>query len=209
MAHDVRPLGEAQVLAVSILYPVAASAEAALARPQGRAAREREAAALAGAPVAFVTEPTGPAFASREAALDAFAGKLDDPRPGHGAQVQPEDRYCALAERIEGAIPAPVEPAFVRGRRWPKPPARPARTVFRLVVSYWRVGDAAAAAELAPTPDQARALRRRSQASELSAAELRALAQQPLRPVKPQQPLDVGLFEAPAPEAPHILIPDE
>lgn len=193
---------------MSILYPVAASAEAALARPQGRAAREREAAALAGAPVAFVTEATGPAFASREAAFDAFAGKLDDPRPGHGVLVAPEDRYCALAERIEGAVPAPVEPAFARGRRWPKPPARPARTVFRLVVSYWRVGPAAAA-EPAPTPDQARALRRRTDASQLSAAELRALAQQPLRPVKPQQPLDVGLFEAPAPEAPHILIPDE
>lgn len=193
---------------MSILYPVAASAEAALARPQGRAAREREAVALAGAPVAFVTEATGPAFPSREAALDAFAGKLDDPRPGHGVLVQPEDRYCALAERIEGAIPAPVEPAFTRGRRWPKPPARPARTVFRLVVSYWRVGEGVTA-EPAPTPDQARALRRRSQAAELSAAELRALAQQPLRPVKPQQPLDVGLFEAPAPEAPHILIPDE
>lgn len=209
MAHDVRPLDEAHIQPVSILYPVAASAEAALARPQGRAAREREAAALAGAPVVFVTEATGPAFASREAALDAFAGRLDDPRPGRGVLVQPEDRYCALAERIEGAVPAPVEPAFARGRRWPKPPARPARTVFRLVVSYWRVGEAAAAADPAPSPGQARAVRRRSDATQLSAAELRALAQQPLRPVKPQQPLDVGLFEAPAPEAPHILIPDE
>jgi hypothetical protein len=190
---------------MSILYPVAASAEAALAKPQGRAAREREAAALAGAPVSFATEATGPAFATREAALDAFAGRLDDPRPGHGVQLPPEDRYCALAERIEGAAPGPVEPAFARGRRWPKPPARPARTVFRLVVSYWRIGEAAAE----PAPDQARAMRRRSGAAQLNAAELRALAQQPLRPVKPQQPLDVGLFEAPAPEAPHILIPDE
>jgi hypothetical protein len=192
---------------VSILYPVAASAEAALARPRGRAAREREAAALAEASVSFVTEATGPAFATREAALDAFAGRLDDPRPGHGVTIAPEDRYCALAERIEGAAPAPVEPTFARGRRWPKPPARPARTVFRLVVSYWRIGETAS--EPALTPEQARAMRRRSEAARLNAAELRALAQQPLRPVKPQQPLDVGLFEAPAPEAPHILIPDE
>ena len=193
---------------MSILYPVAASAEAALARPQGRAAREREASAMAGAPVSFVTEATGPAFATREAALDAFAGRLDDARPGHGVQVQPEDRYCAIAERIEGAAPpAPVEPTFARGRRWPKPPARPARTVFRLIVSYWRIGEAAA--ETTPTEDQARAMRRRAEAARLNAAELRALAQQPLRPVKPQQPLDVGLFEAPAPEAPHILIPDD
>ena len=61
----------------------------------------------------FVTEATGPAFATREAALDAYAGRLDDPRPGHGVTVAPEDRYCALAERIEGAAtPAPVEPTF-------------------------------------------------------------------------------------------------
>ena len=196
---------------MSILYPVAANAEAALARPEGRAAREREAILLAGAPVSFVTEATGPAFASREAALDAFAGKLDDMRPGRGVSVPPEDRYCVLAERVEGLAPAPVEPAFVRGRRWPKPPARAPRTVFRLIVSYWRIGEVAAAEpELGPSAaDQARALRRKSEAAMLNAAELRALARQPLRPVKPQQPLDVGLFEAPAPEAPHILIPDE
>jgi hypothetical protein len=194
---------------MSILYPVAANAEAALAQPAGRAAREREAAALAGAAVSFVTEATGPAFASREAALDAFAGRLDDPRPGHGVLLAPEDRYCVLAERIEGAVPAPVEPAFARGRRWPKPPARLPRTCFRLIVSYWRIGAAVDEPEAPQSPDQARALRRKSEASQLSAAELRALARQPLRPVKPQQPLDVGLFEAPAPEAPHILIPDE
>jgi len=93
---------------VSILYPVAASAEAALAGPKGRAAREREALDLAGAPVRFVTEATGPAFPTREAALDAFAGKLDDARPGHAVQVAPEDRFCAIAERIEGEAQAPV-----------------------------------------------------------------------------------------------------
>lgn len=206
----VTPYLGAQIEAMSILYPVAANAEAALARPAGRAAREREAVALAGAPVSFVTEATGPAFATRDAALDAFAGKLDDPRPGHGVLVAPEDRYCVIAERIEGAVPAPVEPAFVRGRRWPKPPARTPRTCFRLIVSYWRIGEAAAA-EPEPTSaaDQARAIRRKSEAAQLNAAELRALARQPLRPVKPQQPLDVGLFEVRAPEAPHILIPDE
>jgi len=205
---------EAHIEDMSILYPVAANAEAALARPQGHAAREREAVMMAGAPVSFVTEATGPAFPTREAALDAFAGRLDDTRPGRGVSLAPEDRYCVLAERIEGIVPAPVEPAFARGRRWPKPPARAPRTVFRLIVSYWRVG-VAAVAEPEPEPepatsaDQARALRRKSEAAMLNAAELRALARQPLRPVKPQQPLDVGLFEVPAPEAPHILIPDE
>ena len=114
----------------AILYPVAATAEAALARPKGRAAREREARTLAGAPVRFVTEPTGPGFASREAALDAYAGHLDDPRPGHGVAIAPEDRYGSLAERIAGApTPDPVEPAFAgpagAGRRPPRCARRP------------------------------------------------------------------------------------
>ncbi len=194
----------------AILYPVAANAEAALARPKGRAARQREAQALAGAPVRFVTEPTGPGFASREAALDAYAGRLDDARPAHGVTVAPEDRYCALAPRIEpaatlGAGLAPVEPSFKRGRRWPKAAAAHGPTVFRLMISYWKLGEA----EADSPEDQARAMRRRAEAAALDAGQLRALAQQPLRPFKPQQPLDAGLFEMPAPEAPHILIPDE
>ena len=199
MAHD-GPVS-------AILYPVAANAEEALAKPKGRAAREREAIMVGGAEVRFVTEATGPAFPTREAALDAYAGRLDDERPGRGAPVAPEDRYCALAERIEGVAPTPIEPAFRRGRRWPKAPARRPATAFRLTVSYWRIVSPATLRQEAE--DQARRLRRSQEAARLSAAELRALAQQPLRPVKPQQPLDVGLFEAPAPEAPHILIPDE
>jgi len=189
----------------AILYPVAASAEEALSRPKGRAAREREAAALALGAVRFVTEAAGPGFATREALLDAFAGRLDDPRPGRGATLPAEDRYLGVARRVEGAAPAPLEPAFAGGRRWPKAPARRPATVFRLMVSYWRI-----LGEGEPTPeDQARLLRRQAEAAALDGRTLRALAHQPLRPVKPQQPLDVGLFEAPAPEAPHILIPDE
>jgi hypothetical protein len=38
---------------------------------------------------------------------------------------------------------------------------------------------------------------------------VRAIARAPLRPVKPQQPLDIGLFETRPPEAPHIVMPDE
>jgi hypothetical protein len=192
----------------AILYPVAANAEAALARPTARAAREREARSLAGGPVRFVTEPTGPGFASREAALDAYAGRLDDARPGRTVQIGAEDRYCSLAERIEGAAPPqPVEPVFERGRRWPKAAAPRRAAVFRLMISYWRLADAEAEAEA--LAEQARAMRRRAEAAALDATQLRALARQPLRPVKPQQPLDAGLFEIAAPEAPHILIPDE
>jgi hypothetical protein len=191
----------------AILYPVAANAEAAFAQPRGRAAREREAKRVGGGPVRFVTEPTGPAFATRDAALDAYAGRLDDPRPGRGVTIAPEDHYCSLAERIEGAAPpGPAEPVFAEGRRWPKAASVRGKTVFRLMISYWRV--ASAEDELLAF-EQARATRRRAEAAVLDAGQLRALARQPLRPVKPQQPLDAGLFEMPAPEAPHILIPDE
>ena len=41
----------------AILYPVALNADQALTAPKGRAAREREAQALAGEGVVFVTEP--------------------------------------------------------------------------------------------------------------------------------------------------------
>jgi hypothetical protein len=75
------------------------------------------------------------------------------------------------------------------------------------MVSYWRAGEAEVEAET--LAEQARAMRRRAEAAALDPGQLRALARQPLRPVKPQQPLDAGLFEMPAPEAPHILIPDE
>jgi hypothetical protein len=77
--------------------------------------------------------------------------------------------------------------------------------VWRLQVSYWRVGAAEAEAPL----DQARALRREREAAGLQPAALKALARQPLRPVRPQQPLDTGLFEVRPPEAPHIVMPDE
>jgi hypothetical protein len=190
----------------AILYPVAANAEAALARPLGRVARRSDAAALASAEVTFVSEDVGPDYPNREAALDSLGGRLDDERPGHARQVAPEDRFCQLVERLaEGsAMAAPLEPAFAAGRRWPAPLRRTPTRVFRLQVSYWRVG--AGGAKSGP---QARQVRRSAEAARLDAAQLRALAQQPLKPVKPQQPLDVGLFEAPAPEAPHILIPDE
>jgi hypothetical protein len=190
---------------MTILYPVAASVEAALAAPVGRAARAREAKALAaGEAVHFVVEETGPLFATREAALDAYAGKLDDERRDRAVQVAPEDRFLALRPVLDSQTPPPpVEPSFADGRRWPSAPATRPLLGFRLLVSYWRIGEAAQ-----QPLDQARSVRRRVGARP-SSEEVRALARQPLLPVRPQQPLDIGLFEAPAPEAPHILIPDE
>ena len=186
----------------AILYPVAANAEQALSRPLARAARQSEAQRRAGAAVAFATDPAGPAFATRAAALDAYAGRLDDERSG--AQPAAEDRYCQLVEQTtEGSARlTPVAATYAEGRRWPDPPTAP-RTVWRLAVSYWRI----ASAEHPLDAPQARKARRSGQP--LDAQALRDIASAPLRPVKPQQPLDIGLFEVRPPEAPHILMPDE
>jgi hypothetical protein len=175
----------------AILYPVAANAEQALASPLGRAAREREALAAAGEAVVFTTDPTGPAFASREAAVDAYAGPVGE-------------NWARLAEQIlPGQKLAPVEPTYADGRRWPEPPAQPPRTAWRLMVSYWRI----ATAERPIEAPQARTARRARQP--LDGETLQAIARQPLRPIEPQQPLDIGLFEVRPPEAPHIVMPDE
>lgn len=190
----------------AILYPVAANAEQALSQPLGRAVREREAHAAAGEAVVFTTEVAGPAFATREAALDAYQGRVEDDRSGFTPAV--EDRWCRLAEHAVAepgrtAPLGPVEPTFEDGRRWPAPSQSQPRTAWRLVVSYWRVASAERPLD-APQARQARRLRRN-----VDAETLRAIARQPLRPVEPQQPLDIGLFEARLPENPSIVVPDE
>lgn len=186
----------------AILYPVATNPEQALSRPRGRCARESEARRLAGEAVAFAAEAVGPAFATRAAALDAYRGRVDDERTG--VAPEPQDRYCRLIEQVaEGAArPRAVAPTFADGQRWPEP-GRPTRTVWRLSVSYWRIGTAERPLE-AP---QARAVRRSRQP--VGPETLQAVARAPMRPIKPQQPLDIGLFETRPPEAPHIIMPDE
>jgi len=191
----------------AILYPVAANAEQALSAPLARAAREREAQALAGEPVAFVVEAAGPRFATREAALDAYAGRLEDERPGRTASLPPEDRFLRLTETVAATrarAPAPLQPSYQDGRRWPQAKAPPP-TTWRLMVSHWRIG---AAPTVQPETRQARQARRKGRQS-LDPETIRALTQQPLQAVKPQQPLDIGLFEARLPESPHIIVPDE
>jgi hypothetical protein len=183
----------------AILYPVAANPEQALSRALGRASREREAAKLAGEAVVFASEPVGPAFPSREAALDAYRERVE--------AIQPEDRYCQLVERMvsEGGRPqrlAPVAPTYEDGRRWPAPPVERPRTAWRLLISYWRPASATGA-----DAPQARVARKAGE--EVTAETLKAITRQPLQPVKPQQPLDIGLFETRLPESPHIIVPDE
>lgn len=175
----------------AILYPVATNAEQALANPLGSAAREREAQGLAGQAVVFTTDPTGPAFATREAAVQAYGGLLDEP-------------WRRLAEQIlPGQRVARAEPTNLDGRRWPQPKTAPPRTAWRLMVSYWRI----ATAERPIEAPQARKARRAGKPFDPET--VKAIARQPLRPVEPQQPLDIGLFEVRPPDAPHIVMPDE
>jgi len=194
----------------AVRYPIAANATAALNAPLGRAARASDAAVLAGGPVVFATEAAGPSFPTREAALDAFAGRLDDERPGHGSSIQSEDRFCDLRELAQHAPSKPGKshpppPIYRDGRRWPAPPATAPVTIWRLSVSYWKPAEAAAPILEPPPGEQTR---KRASAPQDPKA-LRERLSQPLAPVKPQQPLDVGLFEFRPPEAPHLLIPDE
>ncbi|MBV9510766.1 MAG: hypothetical protein JO303_10840 [Caulobacteraceae bacterium] len=194
----------------AVLYPVAANASAALSAPQGRAARASEAVLLAGAAVRFVSESVGPGFATRSAALDAFAGPLDDERPGKGRAVAAEDRYCELRELAEAAAPKPGKskppaPVYRDGRRWAAPPPPPA-TVWRLSISYWKI-DAPAGEATPPAGAQGPLSTGQPTAADIQA--LRERLSQPMRSPKPQKALDIGLFEVPLPEAPNILIPDE
>lgn len=189
----------------AVLYPIAANASAALSAPLGRAARASGAALLAGGEVLFVSESVGPGFATRAAALDAFAGRIDDERPGSVRTIASEDRFCELRELAEAPLPKPGKskprpPVYRDGRRWAEPPPSPA-TVWRLSISYWKTMAPAYARPEAPGGRAATA-----------AADIQALHErlsQPLRPLKPQKALDIGLFEVPLPEAPHILMPDE
>ena len=180
----------------AILYPVAETAEAALHAPLGFAARTREAQGVATGGVSFVTETVGPAFPTREAAAAAYG---DAPEDGHWRELTP-----VSISAPSGKAAKPVPPIYRDGRRWPEPKA--ALTVlWRMSVSYWRVGEATGEPVGAP----ARRLRRGSGGRELKAPALNALARQPLRPFAPQQPLDIGLFEVRPPDAPDLIIPDE
>ena len=179
----------------AVLYPVARNAEAALSRPLGRAARAGEAEALALSGVKFAQEMVGPAFDTREQALAAFKGRIEEEGAGG---LAPEDRYCLLREVVDAPPPPPgkgalpLKPVYRDGRRWPTPRTRP-KTVWRLSISYWRV---APEAEAQPT------------AAELSPA-MRERLERPMRGAKPQKALDIGLFEFRPPDAPHIIMPDE
>ena len=190
---------------MTLRFPVAPNPDAAVHSPVGFAMREHEARALCGGDeVSFVTAWVGPSAASEDAVRALYAERLAG-TPEHWWSIlpvaPPGPGKSGRPRRI-----TPARPVFKDGRRWPQPdPETVAHSAWRLNIRYWRVGP-----DARPTPERAaRKLRRDPTAAEMEARELKALADQPLRPDGPQRALDVGLFEMSPPEAPHIIMPDE
>ncbi len=185
-------------------YPVAHDAYQALdllRREEGpRAPREREASDAVRARVAFVTQPVGPIYETREEAATQ-AGALLDNTP-----------VCTLVCRARDFIPRkskPIQPVFTDGARWPKA-QKPTETVWQLSVSYWKIiTDVQPTTASVTTKHQARHVRKKTLGEDLTPDEIRALSQTPLLAVRPQKALDFGLFDFPLPEDPGRIIADE
>jgi hypothetical protein len=126
---------------------------------------------------------------ARDAAGGAVTFVSEAVGPGFVSEDAARTAYAALApgewrsfRPVSEAKPAPPrKPVNRDGRRWP-----------------------------APKPDgHARRLRRDPASEALDARALRALTHQPLRAARPQQALDIGLFEVRMPEDPARTMPDE
>jgi hypothetical protein len=195
-------------------YPIARDGHDALIQLRAgatrRAMRERDAEAMAGGRVAFVSEATGPVYERREDALDAYAGLVEDDRSGRLFSPAPENAVCVLTCRLKSPVARgrAVTPVFRDGERWPKM-ARPAEPVWQLSVSYWKMLGASAAKAGTATGDQARKLRKSARGGELTPDEVQGLADTPLVPLRPQKQLDYGLFDFIPPDNPGIVIADE
>ena len=183
-------------------YPIARDGHDALTQLRAgatqRAPRERDAEIVAGGRVAFVSETIGPVYERREDAAEAYAGVI-------------EDAVCVLTCRLKTPMPRgarSISPVFRDGERWPKM-ARPAEPVWQVSVSYWKRLGAGVARAGAGTDGQARKLRKSSRGGELTAEEVRGLADTPLVASRPQKQLDYGLFDFIPPDNPGIVIADE
>ncbi|MGA9659078.1 MAG: hypothetical protein WBQ60_08275 [Asticcacaulis sp.] len=197
-------------------YPIAIDAHEALSLLRSgaarRAVREKEAEQAAGSRTALVTQSVGPLFDTREAALSAYAGLIEDDRPDRAFVPADSDRVCKLVCRPKEEAKRKtkhLKPEFAHGTRWPKPKT-PAETVWQLSISYWKIlTKAQAKAAGLPPVGQARHLRKKATGKDLTPAEISALSQGPLMAARPQKPLDIGLFDFPLPENPSIIIADE
>lgn len=197
-------------------YPIAKDAHLALSQLRegkgARAGRQGEAEKVIQGRVAFVTQTLGPVYERREDALDAYAGLIEDDRKGHVFVPLPEDRVCRLLSRVPEDIraqKAPLAPSFSDGRRWPEP-ARVAKAAWQLSIDYWKILDSdATRSEPGAAKGQARHLRRKPEAKDLTPEELLALSQNPLTAARPQKALDFGLFDFIPPDQPGIVMADE
>jgi hypothetical protein len=199
-----------------IAYPIASDAHEALTRLRAgetlRAIREKEAELTAKARVAFVTQTVGPVYETRDEALDAYAGLVEDDRKGRTFMPADSDRFCLLTCRIRDAKHGkskPIQPVFAEGQRWPQK-REPVASVWQLSLSYWKIMTVAQAkAAGIPPIGQARHLRKKATGRDLTPEEIVALSQGPLTAARPQKALDFGLFDFPLPENPAIIIADE
>ncbi len=186
------------------LYPIALDGHDALALLKAgtakRAAREKEAEALAGKRVAFVSESLGPLYDSQEEALKAYKGLVED---GDTCKL-----LCRLKPSTAGRRKA-EQPVFEDGVRWPRVTA-PRPSVWQLSVSYWKVLAASPSAKGTPlNGEQARKLRKAAKGQELTPEQIRALMETPMTAARPQKSLDFGLFDFIPPDQPGIVIADE
>jgi hypothetical protein len=187
-----------------IAYPIAQDGHDALAQLRAGtarcAAREKEAEALAGHRVAFVSQSLGPLYDSQEEASAAYKGLVAD------------DGVCKLLCRLKPAAATsrkPEQPVFEDGARWPKVTA-PRPGVWQLSVSYWKVMASTQPANAAPsTGDPARKLRKTAKGQDLTPEQIRALTETPMTAFRPQKSLDFGLFDFIPPDQPGIVIADE
>ena len=132
--------------------------------------------------------------------------------PARPSASRPEDRYLNTVEMAAGSSGRPkhraAKPSLSQraaaGPSRPRRPRPPGGSVNPLLAC-----SAARRPRCSKPNGRPRPRRRPRPRQALDAKALRERLQQPLRPVKPQQPLDIGLFEVRPPEAPHILMPDE
>lgn len=186
------------------LYPVAKDGHDALAQLRSgqapRAGREKEAEALAGQRVVFVSQSLGPLYDSLEEARGAFTGLVED------------EQVCKFVCRLKpatGARRKPEQPVFEDGVRWPKV-TTPRASVWQLSVSYWKVLAAARPSRIpGANGEPARKVRKGAKGHELTPEEIHALIETPMTAFRPQKSLDFGLFDFIPPDQPGIVIADE
>ena len=145
----------------------------------------------------FLSESVGPSFES-EAALRSY---YDACHPG----LMAEPFVSAQCRFLKRQSQKPLKPTYETGKRWPDAPSAP-QSHWVLILTYWNIAEKTV---VTPPPVQARKLRKKADATALSADVVKSLTDQGLKPLMPQKALDIGLFEIRAPENPDLILPDE